>query len=139
MKGEPLRLAVVIRDAPAKVWAGLQGAKDAPLQVRRGEGGDYRFELDVRCDLSGERPSFLGPHTRGAREDRFVYVAWGRQVGQPDTETNRRAKVRLNTIDVATARSAMEACKPLTLEMAGTAKDGGPTCATFRPLSDWRL
>ena len=137
MNGEPLRLRVVVRAPPPGVAASLQGEGGAPVQVQASQGEDLSFELTVRCDLSEAAPNFLGEFVRGPKDDRFVHLAWGRQAGQADSCWDRRAKVRLGGIDADVARRATQAGAPLTLEMAGVGKDGGPVCASFKPLKDW--
>jgi hypothetical protein len=47
--------------------------------------------------------------------------------------------VFLTDIPEPLVREAITAGRPLEAAFAGTAKDGGPSCATVRPLSGWAL
>ena len=87
-----------------------------------------------------EVPLTLGPNARGSVQlrgaavqgpagARFIYVNSGKRAGEPWSGWDRRAKVSLATIDVA-ALPELEG--PIVLDGAiqGTARDGGPACAS---------
>jgi hypothetical protein len=97
-----------------------------------------------------EVPLTLGPNQRGTLQlrgaavqgppaARFVYVNSGKRAGDWGAAWDRRAKVPLTTIDVASLRTlAGEVILEAT--MHGTARDGGPACASV-PLVDgaWKV
>lgn len=139
MKGEPLKLRIVVQAPPAGVVFSLQDADNTPVDPREADGGDLVFDLEVRCDLSGARPNFLGPFARGTPSDRFVYVAAGAQAGQSEICWDRRAKVRLDSIGAERARMAVQQDGVLSVRIPGRMKDGGPVCASVKPVKDWSI
>ena len=87
---------------------------------------------------AGKGPRFLGDFVRSERpQRRFVYIAIGGQAGA-HSAWSRRAKVDIHDIpaallDQALAGAVLEAALP------GRAKDGGPACATVRPIEGWKV
>jgi hypothetical protein len=69
---------------------------------------------------------------------RFVYLAIGEQAGQRPSEWNRRAKIDVHTLPVDFLERAL-AGAVLEARLPGRAKDGGPACATLRPIGGWRI
>lgn len=99
------------------------------------------FDFTVR--VSGVTQSgasrFLGPYTQGPSSARFVYVNSGQRAGQVDTPWDRRAKVPLGGITAAMIREANgSAGARIETEFEGTARDGGPTCASVKSIA-WRV
>ena len=101
------------------------------------------FDLSLRLGqpLSDGRPNLLGEFAQGTPQDRFLYVNSGTRAGQQHSCWDRRAKVKLFSIDnaliqrlLADPRGVLEA------RFLGTGRDGGPSCATV-PLLDggWKL
>jgi hypothetical protein len=84
-------------------------------------------------------PNFLGPLTQGPATGRFIYIDIGRLAGQKDCEWERRLKVPLSGITWDLIRD-VSANPKLVLEahLPGTAKDGGPSCASVHPLVGWK-
>jgi hypothetical protein len=80
---------------------------------------------------------FLGPFVRNAGGVRFVYFASGTQAGQADSCWSRRGKVVLD-MPPELARRAVASGRRLEARVQGTAKDGGPACATVKLLDGWR-
>ena len=82
----------------------------------------------------------VGALTQGPATGRFIYIDIGRLAGQKDCEWERRLKVPLSGISwdmiqhvVADPKLVLEAHLP------GTAKDGGPSCATVHPVQAWKF
>ena len=137
----PLRITVV--HSPSGVTFRLQRGKDElapPLQASEGQ---ISFDFEVR--IGGNRPdgmpNLLGAFAQGPPASRFVYVNSGTLAGHADSCWTRRAKVPLTSITwelieqvLSTGNAVLEA------RIAGTARDGGPACATVPLLEDgWRI
>ena len=69
---------------------------------------------------------------------RFVYIAVGTSAGQHASEWSRRAKIDVHGIPADLLAQA-RAGRVLEVVLPGRAKDGGPACATVRPLQAWRI
>lgn len=138
-----LSLRVTVVRPPRGVRLCLQSGRIdwvAPT-LSNGEAVSFDFAVRVRDTGDANPPRFLGPFTQGPPGARFVYVCSGTLAGQSDSCWTRRAKVPLTGITWPLIQQAAKA-PPARLEARfdGTAKDGGPTCATVR-LADggWRL
>ncbi len=136
----PLRITLV---QPARdVLFCLQRGKAEIVSPVRATGDDLSFELSLRV---GERPdglpNFLGPFAQGTPSSRFVYVNSGTCAGETDSRWTRRAKVPLSAITWPMIEEVLVAPdRILEARIAGTAKDGGPACATVPLLeSGWRV
>jgi hypothetical protein len=131
-----VRLRIVVEKPPAGVLFCVQGKLGEYLCPIKSTGEDLTFEVSMRAK-PGSR--FLGPITQGPPSARFVYVCSGTCAGDASSCWTRRAKLPLATI---TSKLVAEAKKGAVLEarIAGTAKDGGPACATV-PLigGGWRV
>jgi len=69
-----------------------------------------------------------------------VYINTGVRAGQPDSCWDRRAKVPLGGITSDLIAAALAGDVALEARIEGTARDGGPACATVPLLGDgWRL
>lgn len=128
----PLTLHLTLLAPPAGVaWAVQLGRTDLlqPVSVTRDM---VRFEipLDLVTTSSGE-PRLRGAAVQGPAGGRFVYVNSGSRAGAVGSCWDRRAKVHLASVPL-TALHARPATESLMLhgEIAGTAKDGGPACAS---------
>lgn len=91
------------------------------------------FDFEVRVEPG---PNFLGEFTQGPQAGRFVYVNSGSYAGQPGILWNRRAKISL--LPITPEQIASVLAHPghlLEARIPGTAKDGGPVCASVRPIS----
>lgn len=138
MKGQPILLRIILEAPPAGVLFSLQDADNTPVDAQEAGGGDLSFEVEVRCDLAGGRPNFLGRFARGTPTERFVYIAAGRQAGQAGTCWDRRAKLRLGDISADQVRAAALG-GILTARIPARMRDGSPVCAAVKPLSGWEL
>ena len=85
--------------------------------------------------------NFLGPFTQGPPASRFVYVNSGTMAGESATPWTRRAKIPLAGITTAMVKRALAAPSArIEARIQGTARDGGPACATCRPIgSGWSV
>jgi hypothetical protein len=137
----PLRITV-LQPPPGVVFQLQRGRSDltAPTDAVPNA---LTFDFTVRLADAprGQPPRFLGEYTQGPPASRFVYVNSGTAAGQAGSPWTRRAKVPLTTITweltdqvLATPAAVLEA------RIAGTGRDGGPSCATV-PLVDgaWRV
>lgn len=135
-----LRITVV---APPKgVRFCLQGGANDLVQPKLSNGEDISFDLTVRAkDVGGRNPPrFLGPLTQGPPVGRFVYVCSGTLAGQSGSCWTRRAKVPLTGITWPMIRKAIKSrAARLEARFDGTAKDGGPSCATVRLPGGWHI
>jgi hypothetical protein len=101
------------------------------------------FELSVRIGNSQANgvPNLLGPFTHGPPAGRFLAIVSGTLAGQVDSCWTRGAKVQLASITWPLVEQA-QAMPDAVIEarIAGTAKDGGPACATVSLLNGgWRV
>ncbi|HYW11960.1 MAG TPA: DUF5990 family protein [Longimicrobium sp.] len=100
------------------------------------------FDLSVRTGSRADgAPNFLGPFAQGRPDDRFVYVSSGTRAGQPGSCWSRRAKVRLAGISAGLVARALDTPgAALQVRIPGAMQDGGPVCASVRPLEGgWSL
>jgi hypothetical protein len=143
--GLEITIRIVVSSPPAGVDLGLQygkGADYTTMQTQRSTGADLRFEFPVTVArmADGVTPNFLGPFAQGPVAGRFVYLDVGTCAGQVDSEWSRRIKVPLagitaDLIDDMTKRKG----RLLEATIPGTAKDGGPSCATVKPVCGWAV
>ncbi len=140
------------RDLPLRITV-LNPPPSATFRLQRGKGQDdlvpptrttddrFEFDFTVRLssDLKDGKPNFRGPLAQGSPADRFVYVNSGTLAGQAGSCWTRRAKVPLTSISGELIETLGEGAV-LEARIVGTAKDGGPCCATV-PLLDggWKI
>ena len=133
----PLRITVV--DPPQGVRFQMQRGRSELVPPVRELRTSLRFDLTVRV---GKRPAgtpnFLGPFAQGPPDARFVYVNSGTLAAQADSCWTRRAKVPLSGITWTLIDQARASGLPVETTMPGTGRDGGPTCATVKPIM-WHL
>jgi hypothetical protein len=130
-----ITLRLTIRDPFPGVAYSLQNKKSEPVGRVVAETGPLSFDVPVRI---APGPRFLGEFVRSEGPTRrFVYIAIGRQAGAHAMEWTRRAKIDIHTLpddlEQVVDGKVLEAVLP------GKAKDGGPACATVRPLEAWRI
>jgi hypothetical protein len=95
----------------------------------------------VAGKLADGSPRFLGPFTQGPPAARFVYIRSGTLAGQTNTPWTRRAIIHLAGVTWALIHKIeKQPGAHLEVRFAGTAKDGGPSCASV-PFLDggWRV
>ena len=145
MVGEAVPFRILVVEPPRGVHFRLQIGKSPGklLPPARSTASALTFEFNLRLGepLSDGRPRFLGPLTQGTPEKRFVYVNSGTLAGQPASCWTRRAKVHLSSITAAMVRQVLSG-ERLTLQaqFGGTARDGGPACASVSLLGGaWQV
>jgi hypothetical protein len=120
----------------------LQSGKTQIVSPVRAAGDDLSFDLSLRVgERPGGLPNFLGPFAQGPPAGRFVYVNSGTSAGESGSCWSRRAKVPLAAITWPMIEETLAAPDGiLEARIAGTAKDGGPACATVPLLAGgWRV
>ena len=131
----PLR--ITLESPPKDVTFCLQRGKDELVSAVRSTGAPLSFDFTVRVrpPAGGEAIGFLGPFTQGPPVGRFVYVNSGTMAGESATPWTRRAKIPLAGITAAMVKTALADPRArIEARIQGTARDGGPACATCRPL-----
>ena len=138
----PIRLVLV--DPPPGVDFGIQRGKGSPYQtlfVQQSSRGDVAFDFSLTlAEAKAGPPDFQRPFAQGTPANRFIYIDVGTYAGQKNTPWSRRMKVPLGGITRAMIREVMK--RPgsrLEARIPGTAKDGGPNCATVRLLGNWAV
>ena len=136
MTGQPITLRLTIQDPVPGVAYSLQDKKSAPVGPVVAGDGPLSFEVPLRV---APGPKFLGALVRSeGPERRFVYIAVGLQAGDVDSAWNRRVKVDIHTVPADLLARAL-AGETLEARLPGRDKDGGPACATLKPLDGWRV
>jgi len=136
MADQNVSLRIIVENPP--VHFAVQRGKDELLEATSANAKQQVFEFSVRArdDGSGGAPNFLGPFAQGPVGGRFVYVNSGIMAGDANVDWQRRAKVPLGGItwSMIKKRAVIEA------RIAGTARDGGPACATVPLLGGgWKV
>ena len=88
----------------------------------------FEFEPSVRDGALG------GPYVQGPPKERFIYIGIGTFAGNAASCWSRRLKVPLTDI---TAKMAVTG-GVLEARVAGTGRDGTPSCATVREFDGWK-
>lgn len=139
-----VKFRLVLTAPPAGVDFGVQvgqGASYRTVGTQRSGGGDLHFEFSAEARVTSPGAvDFRGPVVQGPRGGRFVYIDIGTCAGQAGTPWSRRLKVPLSGItpemlDAAASQSE----RVLAAEVPGTGADGGPSCASVKAFSGWRL
>ena len=131
-----ITLRLTIGDPVPGVAYSLQDKKSQPVGMVVAEDRPLSFDVPVNV---APGPRFLGEFVRSeGHARRFVYIAIGGQASGSSSLWSRRAKIDIHDLpaemlDKALAGSVVEAHLP------GRAKDGGPACATLRPLGSWKV
>ena len=128
-----IKLRIVLLHPPAGADFGLQmgrGNAYETVQTKRSTGPDLSFEFEVGIKPG---PDFSGPFVQGPKGERFVYIDIGTYAGQVGTEWSRRLKVPLKGI----TQAMIDSGSVLETRINGTARDGGPACATPKPFWGW--
>ena len=135
---------IIVVAPPRGVVFSLQrgkAAKAEAVSALTSNGGDLVFELSFEVTSGdGGSLSFSGPFVQGPAGGKFVYINSGTLAGQFGAIWTRRAKIGLESIKRPLLDEATRDGAVLEVRFAGTAKDGGPSCATV-PLLDggWRV
>lgn len=131
-----VRFRIILVDPPTGVDFGVQKGRGSHYETihkqRSVAGSDLCFEFELEVQKG---PAFRGPLVQGTPDQRFVYLDIGTSAGQMDSPWTRRLKVPLTGITAEMIREGAV----LETRVPGTAKDGGPACATVKPFPGWRL
>ena len=139
----PLR--IVINDPPTGVDFGIQEGKGndyKTIAVHRSKSGNLQLEciIAVKGNSADGPPNFVGPISQGPPTGRFIYIDIGKSAGQIDSCWQRRIKIPLEGIIWEMIDSVAESPKRLLqATIPGTGRDGGPSCATVRPIDGWKV
>lgn len=129
-----ITLRLTTADPIAGVAYSLQDKANAPVSPRIADEGPVSFDVPVTLSDDGR---LTGPFVRREGPSRrFVYIAIGTSAGQHG-EWSRRAKIDVHDIPADLLALAREG-RVLEAVLPGRARDGGPACATVRPLQPWR-
>lgn len=138
MAGQPLHLRITLLAPPAGVLYSLQ-KDDAAFDPAMSDGGDLSLDVTVSFVEDEKGVRYLGPFVKNQGGRRFVYYRVGTSAGQHDSPWSRRGKVWFEDLPVDLAREAAATGRRLEARFPGVAKDGGPSCATVRPIGGWRM
>jgi hypothetical protein len=137
----PVRVVLVV--PPAGVIYGIQRGRGSAYKVefaQQPKRGDVTFEFAITAAEGKDGgPNFLGDFAQGPAGRRFIYVDVGRAAGQHDTEWSRRMIIRLDDVTMPMIRKAIKPGNRLEARIQGTGKDGGPSCATVKPIGGWKV
>lgn len=134
--GQTITLRMTIEDPVPGVAYSLQDGKSSPVGAVVATDGPLSFDVPVRV---APGPRFLGEFVRReGPERRFVYIAIGAQAGDHASPWSRRVKVDVHELPAALLERAL-AGDVLEGRLPGRAKDGGPSCATLKPLKGWHV
>lgn len=137
-----ITLRLTIHDPVPGVCYSLQG-KDGELQGKDGEPIDAVTATEAPLSLNApvtlnDDDRLTGPFVRReGPERRFVYIGIGTHAGLPSPTWSRRAKIDVHDIPADVLDAARQG-STLEIRLPGRAKDGGPACATVRPLKPWK-
>jgi hypothetical protein len=135
MAGHAVTLRFSIPDPVPGVTYSLQDKDNRPVGPVTAGDGPIAFDVPVRV---APGPRFLGEFVRSeAGGRRFVYIAIGASAGQHASPWNRRAKIDIHTLSEDLLSQAL-AGKVLEARLPGRDQEGGPACATVRPIDAWR-
>lgn len=139
----PLRIILV--SPPPGVDFGIQEGKGndyTTISVQRSKVGNLALECTInrKGDRQDGPPNFAGAVAQGLPSGRFIYIDIGKSAGQFDSCWQRRIKIPLEGITWEMIDLVLE--KPnriIEATIPGTGKDGGPICATVRPIDGWKV
>ena len=135
MAAATITLRLTIADPVVGVAYSLQDKANTPVGPRIAGDGPISFDAPATLSDDGR---LTGPFVR--REGptrRFVYIAIGTSAGQHACAWSRRAKIDVHDIPADLLAPARQG-RVLEVVLPGRARDGGPACATVRPLQGWR-
>lgn len=135
MADQNVALRIVVENPPVRF--AVQRGKDELLEATSATAKQQIFEFSVRARDDGSGvPNFLGPFAQGPVGGRFVYVNSGIMAGDASVDWQRRAKVPLAGI----TWSMIKKGAVIEARISGTARDGGPACATVPLLGGgWKI
>jgi Family of unknown function (DUF5990) len=133
---QQITLRLTIADPVPGVAYSLQNKKSEPVGMV--VAGERPLSFDVPVDVA-PGPRFLGEFVRSEGPvRRFVYIAIGGQAGDSSSEWSRRAKIDIHDLPAELLQHALTG-SVVEAHLPGRDKDGGPACATLRPLGSWKM
>ncbi|HBI18961.1 MULTISPECIES: DUF5990 family protein [unclassified Brevundimonas] len=130
-----ITLRLTIAAPVAGVAYSLQDKANMPVGARIAGDGPISFDAPITLSDDGR---LTGPFVRREGSTRrFVYIAIGTSAGQHASEWSRRAKIDVHDISADMLTQARQG-RVLEIILPGRARNGGPACATVRPLQAWR-
>ena len=129
---ESLMLRIIVVEPPPGILWALQLGQDEIVKPTHSTKTCITFDFSVEV-VAGSAPGSIrlrGPAIQGRPGKRFVYLRMGAYAGQAGALEGWRAKISVEGINrklvegVKAKRSVLEA------RFAGTAKKGGPACAS---------
>lgn len=139
--GLPLRIVLIA--PPAGVVYGIQRGRGSAYEVKfaqQPKRGDVTFEFAITAaESKNGDPNFLGEYVQGPTGRRFIYVDVGQYAKQHDTDWARRMIIRLDDVTWPMINKATQSGKRLEARIQGTGRNGGPSCATVKPIDGWRV
>ena len=137
-----LAIRLVLERPPRHILWAVQSGKTGHLPPTAVDDESVTFDVVIRAiSTPAGALDFRGDCVQGPRTARFVYLCAGARVGDPSLCWDRRAKVSLMTVSTDHV-AALAATPELRLEgrLSGTARDGGPACASVPLLgAGWTL
>ena len=135
MAKQTITLRLTIHDPVPGVCYSLQGKDSEPVDAVTAT--EAPLSLDALVTLNdGDR--LTGPFVRReGPERRFVYIGIGTHADFAGPTWSRRAKIDVHDIPADLLNAARQG-RILEVRLPGRAKDGGPACATVRPLEPWK-
>lgn len=134
--GQLITLRLKVEDPIPGVTYSLQTKRSEPVSPVMAADGPIAFDVPVRVSPG---PRFHGDCVRSeGPARRFIYIAIGEQAGQRPSPWSRRAKIDIHLLGDDLLSQALTG-KVLEALLPGKAKDGGPACATLRPIGAWRV
>lgn len=138
-----VQLILVVVAPPSGVAFAVQRGRDQLLQpyASTAELISFAITLNLGPALADGAFNFQGPYAQGTPADRFVYVNSGVRAGQADTRWERRAKIKMAGIPRELVDAAADdSNRAIEARFPGTARDGGPVCATVQhDAITWQL
>jgi hypothetical protein len=131
----PARIVVVA--PPAGVVFALQRGKRDLSGAALSRRTDLRFDFTLQVSRAPARSiRFSGEFVQGPAGGKFVYVNSGTLAGDAPSPWTRRAKVGLKGMKWSTVERVLgQPGAFVQARISGTARDGGPACASV-PLLD---
>jgi hypothetical protein len=139
---DELSFVVTLVRPPAGVWFRLRRGKTELVPPAAEGGQEVSFVASARVGRRPDgSPNFLGPFVQGGTTDRHFKINAGTLAGQAESCWTRAIKVPLAGIDQRLIEAALALPGAvMAARIHGTARDGGPVCATV-PLLDggWQV
>ena len=142
--GQELSMRIILESPPPGVDFGLQkGSGNNYETILKQRSGDKDLCFEFNISVKESKPTlydFTGPLVQGPSKERFIYIDIGTAAGQVDSVWSRRLKIPLRDIALVTIKQMLaDPSAVLEIKVPGTAKDGGPNCATVKPFPGWQL